>query len=313
MVTFTGSNVVGGHVMRQAASSFKRVVLELGGKSPNVLLPGADVEAAVGPSILRFCRNAGQACAATTRTFVQRDAYEHYVDAARAFMATLPVGDPWNARTVVGPLIRAEHRARVEGFVERALAGGGIAEAGGGRPELERGWYMNPLLVGNVGNDAEISQQELFGPVGVVIPYDTVEEAVALANASRYGLNANVWGPSRSRGGSARAPSRSTAAARCAPTLRSAATARAASAARRARPASSSSSRSSSSSGRWGEPDGSFHGVSRTQGAGGRIPCDCCAIPDVGCGPRGWPSLSCLKRWSRSTHASSSTHRTCGS
>lgn len=195
MVTFTGSNTVGEQVLRQTSGTFKRVVLELGGKSPNVLLPGTDVEAVAGPSSLRFLRNAGQACGATTRTFVPRGDYERYTAATREFFDTVAVGDPWDDRTVVGPLIRAEHRARVEGYVERALIGGATVEAGGGRPPLERGFFMNPTLVGGVGNDAEIAREELFGPVGVIIAYDDVDDAVKMANASRFGLNANVWGP----------------------------------------------------------------------------------------------------------------------
>ena len=195
MVTFTGSAAVGRAVMRQAADTTKRVVLELGGKSPNLLLPGADVEAAVGPSLLRFSLNAGQACGATTRTFVPRADYDRYVAAARAFLdEQLVVGDPRDPATDVGPLIGADQLAFVAGHVERALAAGGRVEAGG-RRERARGWYFDPLLIGGVGNDAEISREELFGPVGVVIPYDTVEEAIALAGDNRYALNANVWGP----------------------------------------------------------------------------------------------------------------------
>jgi aldehyde dehydrogenase (NAD+)/betaine-aldehyde dehydrogenase len=195
MVTFTGSNAVGRHVMRQASGNFKRVVLELGGKSPNLLLPGTDVDAVVGPSILRYCRNAGQACGATTRTFVPRDDYEDYVTRARQYTGEVGVGDPWDPSTVVGPLISREHRDRVEGYVERALSEGASIEAGGGRPDIGPGAFMNPVLVGNVSNRSELARDELFGPVGIVVPYDSVDEAVRMANDSRYGLNANVWGP----------------------------------------------------------------------------------------------------------------------
>jgi aldehyde dehydrogenase (NAD+) len=197
LVSFTGSNTVGRKVMVQAAGSFKRVVLELGGKSPNVVLPGAFRPAVVPASILRFCRSAGQACGATTRTFVPQADYERYVQAAREFLRGFKVGDPWDPATAMGPLIRAEHRAGVEGYVQRALAAGGRIEAGGGRPDVPSGFFMNPALVGGVGNDSEIAQEELFGPVGVLIPYRDVDEAVRLANDTRYGLNANVWGEER--------------------------------------------------------------------------------------------------------------------
>ena len=195
MVSFTGSVKVGRQVMIQAARGLKKVVLELGGKSPNVLLPGADVEAAVLPSLLRFTRASGQGCGCTTRILVHRSDHERFLEAARSTMDSLVVGDPWDDRTDIGPLIRREHLQSVEAYVERALAGGAEIVAGGRPHGLERGYYMSPALVGNVANDAEICQEELFGPVGVVIPYDSVDEAVALANATRYGLNASIWGP----------------------------------------------------------------------------------------------------------------------
>jgi aldehyde dehydrogenase (NAD+) len=195
LVTFTGSVTVGRKVMEQASRGLKRVVLELGGKSPNVLLPGAEVATAVGPSVLRYTRNSGQGCGATTRTLVPRDAYDQYAAAASDVIKELTVGDPWDEETDLGPLIRAEHRTSVEGYVTRALDAGATMLAGGGRPGLDRGFYLNPALVGGVANDSEICQEELFGPVGVLLPYDTVEDALAIANGTRYGLNANVWGP----------------------------------------------------------------------------------------------------------------------
>lgn len=195
MISFTGSVKVGREVMRQGAATTKRVVLELGGKSPTIVLPGADLERCVGPSIARFTIASGQGCGCTTRTLVAREDYDAYLDAAKHVIDGLTVGDPRAEGTDMGPLIRGEHRASVEGYVERALAAGGEIVAGGGRPDLERGFYMNPAFVAGVDNDAEIAQQELFGPVGVLLPYASVEEAVALANRTRFGLYASVWGP----------------------------------------------------------------------------------------------------------------------
>ena len=195
LVSFTGSLSVGRQVMAQAALDVKRVVLELGGKSPTIVLPGADISRSIPSSIMRFCTNAGQGCGATTRIFVPREDYPGYLEQATAFIESLGVGDPRDERNVVGPLIRAEQRDIVEGYVARALAAGGTIEAGGGRPDLPRGYYMNPALVSNVSNTSEISQEELFGPVAVVVPYDTVEEAIRLANETRYSINAQVWGP----------------------------------------------------------------------------------------------------------------------
>jgi aldehyde dehydrogenase (NAD+)/betaine-aldehyde dehydrogenase len=195
LVSFTGSVAVGREVLRQAADSTKKVVLELGGKSPTILLPGADLGSFVGPSILRFTVQAGQGCGCTTRTLVSRQDYDGYVEHATDFIANLGVGDPRREGVHVGPLIRAEQRDSVEGYVERALADGGSILAGGGRPDEPRGFFMNPALIAEVDSSSEIAQSELFGPVGVVLPYDTIDDAVAIANDSSYGLNAGVFGP----------------------------------------------------------------------------------------------------------------------
>lgn len=188
MVTFTGSNAVGEAVMKAAAPTNKKVVLELGGKSPTVVLPGADLDRAVGPSLLRFCRNAGQGCGATTRIVVHRDQLDELVERSRRFLEeSVPVGDPTDERTEVGPLISAEHRARVEGYLERAVADGGRIVAGGGRVAELPGWYLRPTLVTGVDPDHEICQDELFAPVAVVLPYDDLDEAVAIANTCGTG------------------------------------------------------------------------------------------------------------------------------
>jgi aldehyde dehydrogenase (NAD+) len=195
MVTFTGSVGVGRKVMEQASRGLKKVVLELGGKSPNVLLPSAHIASAVGPSILRYIRNSGQGCGATTRTLVPREWYDDYAAAAKEFIGGLTVGDPWDEGTDLGPLIRGDHRDRVQAYVDRAVGEGAVVLAGGGRPSVDNGgFYLNPALIGGVDNNAEICQEELFGPIGVLLPYDSVEEALAIANGTRYGLNANVWG-----------------------------------------------------------------------------------------------------------------------
>ncbi|MET9327569.1 aldehyde dehydrogenase family protein [Tsukamurella sp. NPDC003166] len=197
MVTFTGSPAVGAKILQLAAPNLTKAVLELGGKSPNIVLPGADLSKVVGPSALRFTRNSGQACGATTRTFVPRAELEEYVELSSAFLGTLTVGDPFDAGTVLGPLSSAEHLSTVQGFLSRAQADGAAFPVGGTRPGgvLADGFYLDPTLVTGVGNGAEIAQQELFAPVGVVVPYDDVDDAVRLANDVRYALNANIWGP----------------------------------------------------------------------------------------------------------------------
>jgi aldehyde dehydrogenase (NAD+)/betaine-aldehyde dehydrogenase len=195
MVTFTGSNAVGAEVMRLAARTSKRVLLELGGKSPNILLPGTDFSAAALPSLRRLFRNAGQGCAVTSRILVAREDYARFVKIAREVLPQIRVGDPWQEDCWVGPLISSEHQRRVEDAVADALAHGARIEAGGSRPEtLAAGYYMNPVLLGGVDNTSTIAQTELFGPVGVLIPYGSLDEAAFIANQTRYGLNANVWG-----------------------------------------------------------------------------------------------------------------------
>jgi aldehyde dehydrogenase (NAD+) len=195
-VAFTGSRSVGRMIMEQAAGSIKGVTLELGGKSPSIVLPGVDAGPIVRRLHTRYLLNAGQGCAAPARMLVPRDYYDEFAELSREAFGKIKVGDPWDPKTVIGPLIRAEHRARVEGYVREALEGGASVLAGGGRPELEKGWYMNPILIGDVDNRSRIAQEEIFGPVGVVIAYHDIDDAVRKANDIAYGLAADVFTPS---------------------------------------------------------------------------------------------------------------------
>jgi aldehyde dehydrogenase (NAD+) len=195
MVMFTGSAAVGAAVMTDAARALKPVVLELGGKSATIVLPGSDLEQVTGPSVMRFLRISGQACGATTRTLLPRSEYEGYLERARAFVSTVKVGDPWDPATEVGPLIREGQRQFVEDHVAAAVAAGAVVAAGGGRPAGLDGYFVNPTIVAGVENSDPICREELFGPVGALLPYDSVEEAVAIANDSEYGLHGAVYGP----------------------------------------------------------------------------------------------------------------------
>ncbi|MGE8163757.1 aldehyde dehydrogenase family protein [Paraburkholderia sp. NPDC080076] len=194
-VSFTGSVQVGRQVALQAADSFKGTVLELGGKSAAIVLPGADLAKIALPIHGRYLRNAGQGCMSPTRVLVQKRQLDDFIDASREAYAKIQVGDPWDPATTAGPLITEKHRERVEGYVSRAVASGAKIAIGGGRPDLPRGWYMNSTLVGHVTNQAEISREELFGPVGVIITYDTVNDAIEIANDSDLGLGGAIWGP----------------------------------------------------------------------------------------------------------------------
>lgn len=195
VVSFTGSVAAGRSVMTTAAGTIKKVVLELGGKSPNVLLPEVEPASAAESALLRVIRNSGQNCGATSRILVHEDAYDAFCAAAAAAMPRITVGDPWEPTTLLGPVISSEHRAFVEGVVERALANGAELVAGGGRFDEDRGYFVNPTLLGAISHDAEAVQREIFGPVGVVVPYRDIDHAVELANATDFGLAANVVGP----------------------------------------------------------------------------------------------------------------------
>ena len=194
---------------RAVAPTLKRVVLELGGKSADVLLPGSDVRSLALRCVLGWTGNAGQGCSSLTRTLVHRPDYESYLEAAVAAAEALGCGDPRDANTVVGPLISAAQRSRVAGYVDRAVSAGAKVLTGGKPPQaFHRGYFYEPTVVVGVDNSAEIARDELFGPVSVVLPYDDVDEAVTLANDTIYGLAANVWGPTAAAVACGRDPGR---------------------------------------------------------------------------------------------------------
>lgn len=197
LVSFTGSDAVGAQVMAQGAlGSLSKAVLELGGKSPNVILPSADLAATVGASILRFARNAGQGCAAWSRILVPEDQVDEFCRLADEFISGVVVGDPQDEASVVGPVISEAHRARVEGWVEELLARGATWGAGGGRPEgLDEGSYLRPGVLRGVDPNDPLADTEFFAPIAMVFGYRDVDHAVELANNTRYGLASNVFGP----------------------------------------------------------------------------------------------------------------------
>lgn len=193
-ISFTGSVAVGQKVMAQAVQGLKGVVLELGGKSPAILLPGVDFSKLAYNLHRRYARNAGQGCGSPTRLLVEESRLDEFLDASRIAYQKLQVGDPRDPETVVGPLISEAQRTRVEGMVSRAVQDGAQIVAGGGRPEGLSGWYMNPVLIAGITNEAAIARQEIFGPVGVVLTYRTVDEAITIANDSELGLRAYLFG-----------------------------------------------------------------------------------------------------------------------
>ncbi|MER5517212.1 aldehyde dehydrogenase family protein [Streptomyces sp. NPDC002763] len=193
MVSFTGSTAVGQRIAEVCGRDMKRQLMELGGKGAAVVLADADVGSAVAGIGTTFSFYSGQICTAPTRVLVQRPLYDRLVEQLAAYAGRLKVGDPAEPDTVVGPLITAEHRARVESYVEVARKEGATVVTGGERPPLEKGFYLGPAVLADCRNDMRAAREEIFGPVVSVIPFDDEEEGIALANDSDYGLIDYVW------------------------------------------------------------------------------------------------------------------------
>jgi betaine-aldehyde dehydrogenase len=196
MVSITGSTRSGKYVMRAAADTIKRIHLELGGKAPFIVYDDADIEAAANGAVVGGYVNCGQDCTAATRIYVQDSAYDAFIQSFMSKVRQIRVGDPGSESTDMGPLISARQRERVEGYVERALRDGANILVGGKRasvPGFEQGFFFEPTVIAEERNDAEIMQNEVFGPVVVVSRFKTEEEVLAKANGVVYGLAASVW------------------------------------------------------------------------------------------------------------------------
>src|SRR5277367_3190716 len=195
MVSFTGSTRAGTEVAKSAAASVKRVHQELGGKSPNVLLDDADFERAVTKSVLHVFQNSGQSCNAPTRMLVPAAKMAAVEEIAKRITATVIVGDPASEKTTVGPLVSKIQFDRVEGYIAKGIAEGAKVVIGGsGRPAgLAKGYFVKPTIFSNVRNDMTIAREEIFGPVLCILPYESEEQAVQIANDTPYGLAAYGW------------------------------------------------------------------------------------------------------------------------
>jgi aldehyde dehydrogenase (NAD+) len=196
MVSITGSTRAGVLVAQAAAPTVKRVAQELGGKSPNLILPDADMERAVRAGIAAGFRNVGQSCSAPTRMLVPRARLAEVERLAREAVSALVVGDPRSEQTTHGPVANRAQFHRVQEMIEAGLAEGARLVCGGpGRPTgLERGFYVRPTVFSDVTPRMRIAQEEIFGPVLSLIAYDSVDEAVEIANDTVYGLGAHVQG-----------------------------------------------------------------------------------------------------------------------
>ncbi|WP_167197433.1 aldehyde dehydrogenase family protein [Brevibacterium pigmentatum] len=201
-VSFTGSTRAGTRIAALAAADVKRVTLELGGKSAGVVLPGADIEQAARATLLDCYLNSGQKCVAQTRLLVPRSQLEAAESTTKAVAQKLTVGDPADPSVDVGPVVSAAQLARVRDHIIRAEESGAQLIVGGADSpaNLGRGYFVRPTVFSSVTTDMPLAQEEVFGPVLAILPYDTVDEAIEIANDSEYGLGGGVWAKTRDEG-----------------------------------------------------------------------------------------------------------------
>jgi aldehyde dehydrogenase (NAD+) len=195
-ISFTGSVAVGQGIMREGAATMKRVTLELGGKSPTILLDDADLDKAIPAALVMAFLNSGQACAAGTRLLVPRSRLEDVKQAILKTMRSFAVGDPADRQIAIGPMVSQKQYDRVQSYIRKGIEEGAEVLVGGeGHPQgLEVGFFVKPTVFVNVKNDMTIAREEIFGPVLSVISYDSEDEAISIANDSKYGLHAAVVG-----------------------------------------------------------------------------------------------------------------------
>ncbi|MCU1587536.1 MAG: Aldehyde Dehydrogenase [Frankiales bacterium] len=200
VISFTGSTATGRRIMEHAAPTLKRLFLELGGKSASIVLDDADFDASLSMAWAGACAHAGQGCAMQTRLLLPRSRYEEGLEIVATGFAGVPYGDPADANNFMGPLISAKQRERVLGLIQTGVDEGARLVTGGVRPaHLDKGWYVEPTLFADVDNAMTIAQQEIFGPVLVVIAYEDDDDAVRIANDSPYGLSGGVVSASEER------------------------------------------------------------------------------------------------------------------
>ena len=191
-ISFTGSPRVGRHIAKTAADTFKRTTLELGGKSPQIILADADVEAAVNGTAMGLFFNQGEVCAAGTRVLVHRSLYDQVVDGLAAAANAQVLGDPLDPGTTMGALVNAKQRDTVLEYIAAGTREGARVVAGGEKGS-DTGFFVQPTIFADATNEMTIAREEIFGPVGTVIPFDDVEDAIRMANDTDYGLAASIW------------------------------------------------------------------------------------------------------------------------
>ena len=201
MMSFTGSGPTGASIMKKAAEDFKKVSLELGGKSPYIILNDADIDGAASAATGKVVNNTGQVCTAGTRTLVPASIKEEFLTAVKEKFSQVKVGDPREEGTQVGPIISKKQFDQVQSYIDKGVEEGAELLYGGpGKPEnLEKGYFARPTIFNNVENDMTIAQEEIFGPVMSVITYNDLDEAIEIANDTKYGLAGYVYGQDKEK------------------------------------------------------------------------------------------------------------------
>ena len=194
MISFTGSTGVGKRIMEKGAATLKRVFLELGGKSAAIILDDADFQTVV-PMTSFVCMHAGQGCAMQTRVLLPRNRYEEGLELIIAGMSAVPYGDPLNPENLMGPVVNKSQYEKILNYIKIGQEEGARLVLGGNRPaHLDKGYFIEPTVFADVTNDMRIAQEEIFGPVLCVIPYEDDEDAIRIANESAYGLSGGIFG-----------------------------------------------------------------------------------------------------------------------
>lgn len=191
-VAFTGSTAIGKQILQASASNMKKVTLELGGKSPNIIFPDADLDKALATAVATMCNNSGQICSAGTRLFIQESLHDEVTERITKIAATYKVGSPFDSDTKLGPLISAKQLERVLSYVDAGKSGGANLNLGGGRVG-NQGYFVEPTVFSSVSNDMKIAREEIFGPVLSIIPFKDEEDVIFKGNDTEYGLASAVW------------------------------------------------------------------------------------------------------------------------
>lgn len=192
-VAFTGSTAVGKRILEGSAKDLKRITLELGGKSPNIIFDDADLDLAVAGAVRAFCSNSGQVCVAGSRLFVQRGIHDEFVEKLTRAVAANRVGDPFLEDTNMGPLVSHAQFSRVNGYIDIGRDDDGATVSAGGTPHEGKGFYVHPTIFTNVNNNMQIAREEIFGPVVAVIPFDDEDDVLRQGNDTDFGLASAVW------------------------------------------------------------------------------------------------------------------------